>query len=283
MLTYQEPKIRDLLRADFEMSGLKDFRAYKDDLYISLAGQAQMFNWLIVAVTAASPMLDSSYLEKGVFGRDIYNGMGSSRCSELGYWNFFTPVLDYSDIGAYSRSIERYIEEGLVRSASELCYPVRLKPPGAYSLRRLREDGVSHIELRMIDLNPLADAGVDVRDVFFLQLLMVYLACQPSREMDANRQVESIANTKNAARFDLKTVHITNGDGVTQSVVDAAEEVLAAMKEFFRGFGEEVLEVLDFELDKFLDMHNRYAWQVRERFSDGFVKKGLEFCKFDSA
>ena len=96
--------------------------------------------------------------------------------------------------------------------------------------------------------------------------------------MDANRQVESIANTKNAARFDLKTVHITNGDGVTQSVVDAAEEVLAAMKEFFRGFGEEVLEVLDFELDKFLDMHNRYAWQVRERFSDGFVKKGLEFC-----
>ena len=82
----------ELLRADFEMSGLKDFRAYKDDLYISLAGQAQMFNWLIVAVTAASPMLDSSYLEKGVFGRDIYNGMGSSRCSELGYWNFFTPV-----------------------------------------------------------------------------------------------------------------------------------------------------------------------------------------------
>ena len=55
------------------------------------------------------------------------------------------------------------------------------------------------------------------------------------------------------------------------------------MKEFFRGFGEEVLEVLDFELDKFLDMHNRYAWQVRERFSNGFVKKGLEFCKFDSA
>lgn len=267
----------ELLRADFAESGFSDFRAYKDDLYIALAARAQSYNWLVVAATAASPLLDSSYLEKGVTGKDVYNGMGSSRCSELGYWNFFTPVLDYADIGAYSKSIERYIDEGLIRSSSELYYPVRLKPPGEYSLAGLRENGVSHIELRMIDLNPLSEAGVDERDVYFLQLLLVWLACQPKMEMNANRQILSIANTKNAARFDLKTVHIADEQGETQSVVDAAVETLLLMKEFYCHFGDGVRAVLDFEMEKFVDMEKRYAWQVRERFADGFVRKGVEF------
>ena len=270
----------ELLRADFSLSGKDDFQDYKNDLYSSVAGYAQLYNWLVVAITAASPLLDSSYWEKETFGKDVYNGMGSSRCSELGYWNFFTPVLDYSDISCYSNSIRLYIEAGLIRSSSEMYFPVRLKPPGKYSLAGLITQGVSHIELRMIDLNPFCEAGVDERDVRFLQLLLVYLACLPKQEMDVQKQIQSIANTKNAARFDLKTVHVTNEQGVTQSVVHAATETLRAMQDFFCDFADkEVMDVLEFELEKFADRECRYAWKVRERFTGGFVEKGLAYIK----
>ena len=46
-------------------------------------------------------------------------------------------------------------------------YPIRLKPRGANRLETLREQGVNHIELRMIDLNPLRKEGINVRDVKF--------------------------------------------------------------------------------------------------------------------
>ena len=66
--------------------------------------------WILVAVTAASPILDSSFLEKGVYDRDIFTGMASVRCSEMGYWNEFAPIFDYSSVKAYADSIQKYVD-----------------------------------------------------------------------------------------------------------------------------------------------------------------------------
>ena len=56
--------------------------------------------------------------------------MASVRCSELGYWNFFAPVFDYTNLTRYADSIQRYVDDGLIRYATELYYPIRLKPAG---------------------------------------------------------------------------------------------------------------------------------------------------------
>lgn len=281
----------------------------KDAFYVSLAAKAQAYNWLIVASTAASPLLDSSYVEKGVYGRDVFNGMGSTRCSELGYWNMFTPILDYTDIEHYVDSIVQYVDMGLIHSSAELYYPVRLKPAGKYDLHLLKENGVSHIELRMIDLNPLTTWGIDERDVYFIKYLLSYLAAMPEISADAREQVFAIQNTKNAAHYDLKTVNIIMPDHRTLWVADAAVEVLNDMKEFYRNLNyykdsketekedktgkeddndkkytdedsyENIMEVLDYQIAKFEDAENRYAWKIREQFFGGFVEKGLELCK----
>ncbi len=270
----------------------KNFRKYKDQFYVSLAAKAQVYNWLIVAVTAASPLLDSSYVEKGVAGKDVFNGMGSTRCSELGYWNMFTPILDYTDVEHYADSIVRYVEQGLIHSSAELYYPVRLKPAGVYDLEGLKERGVSHIELRMIDLNPLTLWGIDERDVHFIKLLLAYLAATGELNVDAGEQAFAIQNTKNAAHYDLKTVNVITPDHRTLWVADAALEVLSDMKTFYRNIFkvgtvnelsgstlEDIETVLDFQSAKFEDADNRYAWKVRKLFSDGFVEKGLKLCR----
>ncbi len=267
----------ELLRYNHHYYEEMRFNAYKNTFYLELAAKAQAYNWLVVALTAASPLLDSSYVEKGVYGRDIFNGMGSTRCSELGYWNYFTPILDYSQISNYAESILSYIERGLIRSAAELYFPVRLKSFNEYSPCSLCEGGVSHIELRMIDLNPLTPYGIDERDVRFIQLYLIWLASLPAIPMKANEQVMAIQNTKNAARYDLKTINILLPDGRSLRAADAAEEILKRMKVFYERFGDdEINSILDYQMEKIIIPETRYAWRIRDVYGNDFVEKGLK-------
>lgn len=269
----------ELLKADFALSGETDFRTYQDKLYLNLAEQAAAYGWLIVAITAASPVMDSSYVEKGVFDRDVFMGMASVRCGDMGYWNAFAPILDYSSIRAYADSIQRYVDDGLLRAPTELYYPIRLKPKGLNNLNTLRESGVNHIELRMFDLNPLTPYGVDERDVFFTQLFLVWLASTRKRHMTHRDQVQAVQNFKNAAHYDLKTVRIMMSNGETFSIAHAALNLLDYMRTFYRDADPEVQAVLEFETAKFTDAENRYAWKVRHMYGDHFVRKGLELAR----
>ncbi len=268
-----------LLEADFAASGESDFAEYKNQLYVALAEGVAAYGWVLTAVTAASPLMDASFVEKGRFAHDAFHGMASVRCSELGYWNFFAPIFDYSNIRAYAGSIQRYVDEGLLAFPTELYYPVRLKPAGKNSLITLRESGVNHIELRMFDLNPLAEAGIDERDLVFAQLLLVWLASRPRSSFPHWAQIQAVQNFKNAAHYDLKTVKIVPPTGEVCTVADAGLQVLARMKAFYQGFSAEVQSVLDFEETKFQDPENRYAWKLRHQFADHFVPKGLALAE----
>ncbi len=194
----------ELLKIDFNLQEETDYQKYKNRFYLILAQKMAAYGWLIVAVTAASPLLDSSFVEKGIYDGDIFTGMASVRCGEMGYWNEFVPILDYHDISAYADSIQKYVDMGLLKAASELYYPIRLKPAGENTLESLRKNGVNHIELRMFDLNPLADVGLEEKDVVFAQLLMVWLVSTPNQPFSEKDQIQAVQNFKNAARYDLK-------------------------------------------------------------------------------
>lgn len=269
----------ELLQADYALSSESEYQRYKDNFYVALAEQAAAYGWLMVAVTAASPLLDSSYAAKNQTGTDLFNGMATSRCSEIGYWNSFTPVFDYSSIEGYADSILQYVKDGLLKYPSELYYPIRLKPRGAYDLETLKREGADHIELRMFDLNPLQESGIDERDVLFAQLFLVWLAAKPRQPFGLKDQVQAVQNFKNAARFDLKTVKIVVPNGEVYSVATAAIRVLEEMEAFYRDFPQEIQHVLAFEKAKFLAPENRYAWKIRAQFSGGFVEKGMQLAR----
>lgn len=268
-----------LLEADFQYQKETDYQEYKNRFYLELAQKMAAYGWLLVAVTAASPLLDSSFVEKGIYNQDVFTGMASVRCGEMGYWNEFAPILDYHNIFAYADSIRKYVDMGLLKAASELYYPIRLKPAGENNLESLCRNGVNHIELRMFDLNPLVSVGVEEKDIIFAQLLMVWLAATPGQPFSEKDQIQAVQNFKNAARYDLKTVNILTPDGRIYSVAHAALKVIDRMKEFYDGLSLDVDEILQFEYEKFTDADNRYAWRIRKQFGDGFVKKGLELVK----
>lgn len=268
-----------LLQADFQLQDMEDYTEYKNRLYLNLAKGMAAYGWILVAVTAASPLLDSSFVEKGVYDRDVFTGMGSVRCSEMGYWNEFAPVFDYGSIDAYADSIQNYVDTGLLKAASELYFPIRLKPRGENHLDALRKHGVDHIELRMFDLNPLVEAGVEEKDIQFAQLMMVWLAATGDQSFHRKDQIQAVQNFKNAARYDLKTVRIQAPDGGIVSLAKAAVRVIEMMQNFYEKLGIPVQDVLEFQEAKFIDAENRYAWRIREQFRESYVKKALRLAK----
>ena len=269
----------ELLARDRKVGGIYDPARHKNRLYLDLAKNLLEYGWILTAVTAASPLLDRSFYDPAHPGETIFSGMASCRCSELGYWNDFVPTLDYSGLEEYGKSILRYVEEGWLYQPAELYYPIRLKSYGQNDVRALMEKGVSHIELRMFDLNPFTESGVDQRDVQFAHLLMVYLSSIETVRMNKLDQIRAAANFKKAAHFDLSIVKYVTPSGRSVPMEEAALSVVESMQEFYRDFPDEIRELLRFEAQKFRDPTQRLAYAVREQFGEDFFGKGLAYSK----
>ena len=251
----------------------------RDALYLHVAAGSVLWGWIVVALTAASPVADSSLFLLAGGGDDVFTGFASVRCGDLGYWNHFTPVNDFSSVDAYANAIRGYVKRGRIAAPSELYYPVRLKPRGANRLETLVAEGIDHIELRCVDLNPLVGGLVDVRDIKFIQLFFLWCAGRPPARLTERDQVQAVWNFKNAARYDLDLARISLPDGTSASVREIGLRLLSSMSRFFADFPQEVADVIAFEREKLEHPERRYAEQVRERFGGMFAEKGLAFAK----
>ncbi|MBR1920984.1 MAG: hypothetical protein IJ829_03135 [Kiritimatiellae bacterium] len=254
-------------------------RDFGDRLYLHVAEQMTLWGWLLATLTAASPLLDASFFSPAEMGKDAQTGAASVRCGELGYWNHFTPVHDFSGVRAYADSIRDYVRRGFIAAPSELYFPVRLKPRGANRLASLVEGGIDRIELRCVDLNPLVGGLVDVRDVAFVQLMLLWCASRESAALSAAAQLSAVRNFKNAARFDIDAATILLPDGSTPSVRRAGLGLLDEIARFFGDFPDDVRAVVAFERGKLSAGARRYADEVRARFGGTFARKGLEWAR----
>lgn len=251
----------------------------KNRVYLELAKKLVKYNWLIVYLTAASPVMDSSFIEYSGFGDGAANAYASVRCSKVGYWNEFIPILDYSSVPAYIDSVQKYIDAGKLKSISELYYPVRIKPRGTNSLEGLHELGINHVELRTIDLNPLSRIGIFKEDIEFFHLLMIYLMSLDDFEFDENSQIASILNIKRAAMYDNKNNFIEFGGGVSLPLNDAALSVINDIEKFVDKYVPEFKYAIQYQKAKLLDESKRYAFIIRKKYETDYVSKGIKLAE----
>lgn len=265
----------DLIGRNSEIEGADDYREYKDRFYLQLAEKVLKYTWVIVSLLAASPVLDNSFFEKGCEGKTVFSGYASPRCSETGYWNQFVPLLSYESIAGYVASINRYVEEGLLKEPRELYYPVRLKPRGKYSMQGLLDTGVDHIELRMIDLNPFAITGITAEDAEFLKLFLIWLACSDRQKLDYAQQAQAIQNARYSAAYDRRLAVITDAENgnrtLEESLINILDEIADSEFEYDRK--DEIIEYQRKKLDK------SYAQRVREEFGDDYLAGGIRLAK----
>ncbi len=244
--------------------------------YLNMAAWATRYAWLVVYLFAASPVLDPSFFEADDPRRADIEKYASPRCSEIGYWNTFEPVLDYSSLESYVNSILRYTEDGTLMYPAELYYPVRLKPAGTYDMEALRKEGVNHIEIRIIDEDPYSEIGICREDIQFLHILMVYLMYRQQKPFLENEQRQALRDMKQAAIYD-DSEYLSNGRSIRRN----AECALHEMEGFFRkgAFTEVerkyIREAMDFQWKK-LEPGMRRAERVRRDFGEAYVERGVD-------
>lgn len=263
-----------LIEHSFRKSRYGSYADYKNKLYLELAKKITRYSWLIVYLTAASPVTDGSFFDDEALGKDVITPFSSARCSEIGYWNDFIPVLKYDSIKSYTDSIRRYIDEGLLKSASELYYPIRLKPCGENSLENLEQSGVNHIELRMLDLNPLSPVGIFKEDIDFIHALIIYLMSLDDCDFPESEQTVAVRNVRSAAKYDDNTLIDFGGERI--AVKSAAVKVLCDMQDFFEKYGQEnAAKIINAQKNKIIINSKRYANIIREKFGKDYVKNGV--------
>lgn len=255
----------ELLRQSFDASSSDDFTAHKNEVYLRLAESLTAYGWIINLLLSASPVCDGSYFSPDRIGEPVLTRYASLRCGEEGYWNSFTPRLSYDSVLSYALSIQHYIDSGALAGVGELYYPIRLKPRGANRLNTLVQNGVNHIEIRNVDINPFAPQGIDSRDLQFIELLILYLVSEPSKQP----QELAVQNYKNAALFDIDKAEITMPDGAALSAREAGIHLLNRMKAFYtRGqyaATYSVGDILNYQIDKLTVKGVRYADRIAER------------------
>lgn len=258
----------------------KNIKDFKDNIYLKLAKLVTKYSWFLVYLTAASPVMDKSFLEDGCQGQDYISVYASPRCGEKGYWNNFVPILNYNSIEDYVKSIQSYIDAGQLKSSAELYYPVRLKPLGENILENLNLRGVNHIELRMLDLNPLSEIGIMKEDLQFIHCFLIYLLSLEDIDFNASEQTMAIKNAKNAALLDDENVQIEISWNENRSIKKEALTILEDMADFYKEkslpYGESSIL---FQRNKMEKEGMRYAEIIKQEFSKEYVIKGLELIE----
>ncbi len=255
-----------------------DRTSYVNRLYMDLAIWATKYSWLIIYLLGASPVFDGSFF--GRPGETVISEYASPRTGDKGYWNTFDPVLDYTSLKGYIDSIMKYVEDGSLLYPAELYYPIRLKPRGNYNLESLLQHGIDHIELRIVDDNPYAPAGIFRGDICFVHLLLVYILGKGTKDFPEDEQIQALHDMKKAALLD-DSVLLSNG----KSLRDNALEVLDDMERFFADPDMAVasctncVEVVRSQKKKITEECGRYAEQVIRDFGTGYQKKGLKLAK----
>lgn len=260
-----------LVNEMFVASSENNFRKFKDSLYLNIASRLIEYSWLIVILTASSPVCDSSFIgnEKG---KTFYNNFSTIRCGANGYWNTFTPYIDYSSIKTYTESIRYYVQQGLLRAESELYCPVRLKPKGQNSLDLLLRNGVNHLEFRLLDVNPLYKVGINSDDIKFIHLLIIYFLTLDKANFNRQNQKLSYENIKNSASYDI-TQFKENGIKVLNNI----------KKCFGDNIPNNYKKVLDFQINKLIDEDNLYSHIIMEKYRNDYIGQGLETAEYYSS
>ena len=243
----------EMLLYSFPHSSHSDFATFKNQAYLRLAQGLLEYGWLINLLLSASPVCDGSYFNRDRAGETVLTKYASIRCGEEGYWNTFTPILFYDNITSYAGSIQRYLNSGTLAGVGELYYPIRLKPKGANRLNNLVQNGVNHIELRNVDINPFSPSGLDVRDLQFLELLVLWIYSNYKDKLSYKDQIRVINNMKNGALYDIDSTLINE----KETLREAGLRVLGEMKAFY---GE--TEAIAYQIKKLTENGLRYAEKV---------------------
>ena len=274
-----------------ELKVEKDFREFKDDIYLRMARNFQKYHWLLIYLTGASPVFHESYIEEikeegEILGEDSYyiKDDTSLRNSSYGYKNKKDYYVSYNSIGEYASDIKNLVKDKEIQSIKEYYNPIRLKSLGSEDmLESLLHKGIDYLEVRLLDLDPLSIQGVSKETLYLVHVFMIYTLLKENKEINYNDQEEFFKHHDMVALKGRNEEAVIHENGVPVLLKDKGREILSEMDEIVEilfSNNEEFKNVIKRALEKINNPHDIISEKlIKDIKEEGYINFHMRLAK----
>lgn len=274
-----------------ELKVEKDFREFKDDIYLRMARNFQKYHWLLIYLTGASPVFHESYIDEikkdgEILGEDSYyiKDDTSLRNSSYGYKNKKDYYVSYNSIGEYASDIKNLVKDKEIQSIKEYYNPIRLKSLGSEDmLESLLHKGIDYLEVRLLDLDPLSIQGVSKETLYLVHLFMIYTLLKENKEITYKDQEEFFKNHDMVALKGRNEEAVIHENGVPVLLKDKGREILSEMDEIVEilfSNNEEFKNVIKRALEKINNPHDTISEKlIKDIKEEGYINFHMRLAK----
>lgn len=277
----------EIIRKLYESSDKElTYKEYKNSIYLKVARNYLRYRWIIVYLLGAAPVIHESFLngcscKLKQISEDGYtlDGAVSHRNGECGYRNKEELYPNYDTVEDYVESINKYVNDGVIDSHKELYSQVRLKAKEPKNfLNSLLEDGISYLEYRSIDINPFEKGGISLNDLYFLQLLNIYMLIKEESSYDKWQQ-EAVRNQHLVAKYGIENVELIK-DG---EIIDRRSwglEILNEMKAMNSELNLGKEDIINEAIAKMTDSSLTYAYNYKKLIEEkGYINANVDLAE----
>ncbi|WFE16647.1 bifunctional glutamate--cysteine ligase GshA/glutathione synthetase GshB [Clostridium perfringens] len=274
-----------------ELKVEKDFREFKDDIYLRMARNFQKYHWLLIYLTGASPVFHESYIDEikkdgEILGEDSYyiKDDTSLRNSSYGYKNKKDYYVSYNSIEEYASDIKNLVKDKEIQSIKEYYNPIRLKSLGSEDmLESLLNKGIDYLEVRLLDLDPLSVQGVNKETLYLVHLFMIYTLLKENKEITYKDQEEFFKNHDMVALKGRNEEAFIHENGIPVLLKDKGREILSEMDEIVEilfSNNEKFKNVIKRALEKINNPHDTISEKlIKDIKEEGYINFHMRLAK----
>lgn len=244
----------------------KQRTAFVDDAYFAFARNFLRYRWMLTYLFGASPVKSrdnksDELVENCCFNKDwanLHSNATSYRMSNFGYETsqqkdltvsfnnlkdytrdlrrvLTTRVDAYSDLGVFQNGKQVQQNDFLLQSENEYYSPVRFKQilkAGETQLSAFEKRGIEYIEIRCFDLDPFEKLGINLEQLYFVQVFALFCLFEESPELTPQEIKIASRNTQiTALEGQKKGLELEKRDGSKVRLKEWGVDNLNKMRE----------------------------------------------------
>lgn len=245
----------------------KGHKEFKTATYFKLIRNINRYGWIIPYLFGASPLVCKTFIKDPKYHclLNSFNKRGllygpystSLRMSELGYQNKEQSQLDisYNDLKSYIKGLRhatntiepKWQEIGTKDENGDLLQlnthilqieneyynsirPKRIAQSGESPTNALEKRGVEYVELRSLDIDPFSNIGIDLEQIYFLDLFLTFCLLSEGPICNQKQRLEEKSNFNRVVMEGRKPSLMLLDKGVNRLLKDIANELFCKMQ-----------------------------------------------------
>ena len=207
--------------------------------------------WMLIALFGATPKQ---------YGKEYEATCSIRNSNKQGFKNLHLDPINFENKDKHIESLRKNIKAGNIVSISELYTPIRIKGKWKYDVDDLASHPISHIEVRVLDLDPFDKTAISLEEIDFITAFLFH--CLLSDEKDISFDYRKVAE-----------------EGITEEqrkiLIKEINEILKTDKKYELGFEKNVKKVLK-EFKQGITLSTKVNKLVEEK---GFINGLMDLAK----